>query len=316
MQHMKTLIRFLVIGLLSVSAALARDPIERVVQKSFAVQPGGLLKVETQGGDITVTPGSGNEVVVVARQKIRAKNDAEADELLQKLQLEISQSGNDVTATAKYEKRPSGLKFRLWPPVQVSFEITVPARFDTQLGTSGGDVVIGDVTGAMRVGTSGGDVKIGRIDGTVQASTSGGDIELRESSGAARLDTSGGDIAVGRVVGATKITTSGGDIDADTVEGSLNAHTSGGDVKARIKGALADDCSLSTSGGDVEVTLDQSAAFQLDAATSGGDVDAAGLAITIERGGVGNSRLVGAVNGGGPKLKLRTSGGDIEIRAR
>lgn len=298
MQHMKTLIRFLVIGLLSVSAALARDPIERVVQKSFAVQPGGLLKVETQGGDITVTPGSGNEVVVVARQKIRAKNDAEADELLQKLQLEISQSGNDVTATAKYEKRPSGLKFRFWPPVQVSFEITVPARFDTQLGTSGGDVVIGDLTGAMRVGTSGGDIRIGRIDGTVQASTSGGDME------------------VGRVVGATKITTSGGDIDVDTLEGSLNAHTSGGDVKARIKGALADDCSLSTSGGDVEVTLDQSAAFQLDAATSGGDVDAAGLAITIERGGVGKSRLVGAVNGGGPKLKLRTSGGDIEIRAR
>ena len=313
---MKSLIRFFVIGLLSVSAALARDPIERVVQKSFAVEPGGLLKVETQGGDITVKPGAGNEVVVVARQKIRAKNDAQADELLQKLQFDISQSGNDVTATAKYEKRPSGLKFRFWPPVQVSFEVIVPERFDTQLGTSGGDIVIGDLAGAMRVGTSGGDIKIGRIDGTVQASTSGGDIELRESSGSAKLDTSGGDVEVGRVVGDAKITTSGGDIDVEAVEGSLSAHTSGGDVKARINGTLAADCSLGTSGGDVEVTLDKNAAFHLDAATSGGDVDADGLTITIERGGIGKSRLVGAVNGGGPKLKLRTSGGDIEIHTR
>lgn len=313
---MKTLIRFLVIGLLGVSAALARDPLERVVQKSFAVQPGGMLKVETQGGDITVRPGEGNEVVVVARQKIRARNDAEADELLKKLQLDISQSGNDVTAVAKYEKRVPGVNFRFWPPVQVSFEITVPTRFDTQLGTSGGDVVIGDLTGAMQAGTSGGDIKIGRIDGTVKASTSGGDIELLESTGAAKLDTSGGDIEVGRVVGATKITTSGGDIDVDAVEGSLSAHTSGGDVTARLSGALADDCSLGTSGGDVKVTLDQGAAFQLDASTSGGDVEADGLTIKIERGGIGKSRLVGAVNGGGPLLKLRTSGGDIEIHTR
>jgi hypothetical protein len=56
------------------------------------------------------------------------------------------------------------------------------------------------------------------------------------------------------------------------------------------------------------------AGFHLDASTSGGEVRADGLTITLEHGGSGKSKLVGAVNGGGPRLKLRTSGGDVRIR--
>ena len=50
------------------------------------------------------------------------------------------------------------------------------------------------------------------------------------------------------------------------------------------------------------------------ASTSGGSVDAEGLTLTLEKGG--RSRLAGNVNGGGPLLKLRTSGGNIEVRTR
>jgi hypothetical protein len=45
-------------------------------------------------------------------------------------------------------------------------------------------------------------------------------------------------------------------------------------------------------------------------------VKASGLTITIEKGGTGKSRLVGSVNGGGPRLKLRSSGGDVSVHTR
>jgi hypothetical protein len=64
----------------------------------------------------------------------------------------------------------------------------------------------------------------------------------------------------------------------------------------------------------VQITLPKSAAFSLDAGTSGGRVDASGLTLTLASGGVGKSKLAGTVNGGGPKIVLRTSGGDIRIR--
>lgn len=311
---MKLLSCFLSLALLG--AVSAEATIVRKVEKTFAVQPGGLLTIETQGGDVTVRPGAGDKVKVVAIQKIRAHSDAEADELLQKLQLEMTQSGNDVTATAKYEKRSWGVHFGSWPPVQVGFEVTVPANYNTKLNTSGGDIEIGDLTGDIRAHTSGGNLIVGSITGLVAVSTSGGDVRLKQASGETQLKTSGGDVEVGRVIGATEVSTSGGDISVDSVEGSLRAHTSGGDVAARFIGALQGDCSLSTSGGDVKVVVSDETGFNLDASTSAGEVEVSGLTIKIERGAIGKSRLSGAVNGGGPQLKLRTSGGGIEVRAR
>ena len=87
------------------------------------------------------------------------------------------------------------------------------------------------------------------------------------------------------------------------------------DVK-NYAGPLKGDCRLGTSGGKVTAVVEKSVAFDLDASTSGGDVSATGMTITIDKGGVGRSRLAGKVNGGGPLLKLRTSGGNIRIEPR
>jgi hypothetical protein len=78
---------------------------------------------------------------------------------------------------------------------------------------------------------------------------------------------------------------------------------------------LQEECSLSTSGGSVNVTVDKTAAFRLDASTSGGGVDATGLTLTLESNSRDRGRLAGTVNGGGPLLKLRSSGGGISVRA-
>ena len=110
--------------------------------------------------------------------------------------------------------------------------------------------------------------------------------------------------------------TSGGGIKIESAEVQLRAHTSGGGIRAGINGSLRDECSLSTSGGSVRVSVDKAAAFRLDASTSGGDVDAEGLTLTLEKASRGRGRLAGAVNGGGPLLKLRASGGSISVRTQ
>ena len=313
---MKIIPCLLAAALMTTLTATARPVIKRVVEETFTVQPGGQLSVNTSGGDVKVRPGSDDKVHIIAHQNIRASSDAEADKLLEKLTFKLEQSGNDVSAMAKYEKRISGFHFGSWPPVQVSFEVTVPSHYNVNVRTSGGSIVVGNLAGEVDAKTSGGDVTVGKIDGKVMAHTSGGDIELDESSQEADLSTSGGDIVVGRVLGPAEVSTSGGNIKVGSVEGRLKAHSSGGDVSAVINGPLTGDCTLDTSGGNVRATVDRMAAFDLDASTSGGDVNAEGLTITIKRGGVGKSRLSGAVNGGGPKLKLHTSGGDVDIKTR
>lgn len=313
---MKTLTRLLLLGAALAAPLALSAKITRTVEKTFAVQSGGNLKAATQGGDITVKTSDRPGVHILVKQVIRAATEQEADEILTKLTLTLEQSGNDVTAESKYEKRGPGTWFGNWPPVSVSFVITVPKSFNLRLNTSGGNIAVASLSGNVWVRTSGGDLEFARIDGDIDAGTSGGDITLQEGTARAMLRTSGGDIEIDRAGGPTDVSTSGGNIKINSVAQLTSATTSGGDVHAVIIEALRQDTLLSTSGGDVEVEMVKGAGFQLDASTSGGDVNASGLTITIEKGGTGKSKLVGAVNGGGPRLKLRSSGGDVTVRTR
>lgn len=308
---MKSQTLLLAAGLLAAWPVSTFARIERVVEKTFSVQPGGQLKVETQGGEIRVQTSTESKVTVVAKQKIRADSEAEADELLKKLELTIEQDGGDVSATAKYERGHWGRM-----PVEVDFLVTVPKHYNVSVGTSGGDVRVSDLDGKVHARTSGGNVSLGKITGDVDANTSGGNVSLEEGLGSVKLGTSGGNIRVERAVGSTDLDTSGGDIEIKSVESAVHAETSGGNVSAGIRGPLKGDCVLSTSGGRVRATVDKTAAFDLDASTSGGDVEADGLTIAISKGGAGKSKLAGKVNGGGPLLKLRSSGGDIVVATR
>lgn len=314
---MKTRTRFLVaVGLLTAFFSSAHAKVERVVEKTFTVQPGGTLRLETQSGEIRVSPSADNVVKVTAREKIRAGSEAEADALLKKLELTIEQNGNDVTATAKYERQALGFHVGAWPPVTVDFIVSVPASFATDLRTSGGGITVGDLAGKVNARTSGGEIKLGKIGAAVEARTSGGGVTLESARGAVNLHTSGGNIAAGVVGGEAEMSTSGGGIRIDAVEGALRASTSGGSIRAGFTGPITGDCSLSTSGGSVKVTVDKAAAFRLDASTSGGSVDAEGLTITLEKSNRGRTQLAGAVNGGGALLKLRSSGGDVVVKTR
>jgi len=87
-----------------------------------------------------VEPGAGNTVQVLAKERIRADSEKEADEVLKNLTLTIEQQGNDVLAKARYSRGAAG-----WfgtQPVQVDFVVTVPGRYSTDLKTSGGNITV------------------------------------------------------------------------------------------------------------------------------------------------------------------------------
>lgn len=311
---MKSLLCLLAAGALLTAPLHAK--IVRNVEKTFTVQPGGTFRGSTQGGDIKVTSADIDEVRVTARQTFHTDSEKEADEMIAEAKFTLVQQGNDVVAEFRVEKKSSGWSRGNWPRVSVDYIVAVPRAYSLDLRTSGGDIDVGNVKGSVKARTSGGDMEFARVEGDIDAHTSGGNVLLREGTASAKLGTSGGNIHVERAGGPTQVSTSGGDIRLESVARLISATTSGGDIYAKVTEPITEDTTLGTSGGTVKVWVQKGSAFTLDANTSGGDVDAEGLTLTIERGGVGKSRLVGAVNGGGPRLKLRSSGGSILIRAQ
>ncbi|MEY3774442.1 MAG: hypothetical protein RLZZ129_1222 [Verrucomicrobiota bacterium] len=287
---MKIITSVIAAGVLGLCPIVAQAKIERLVEKSFAVQPGSHLRVSTEGGHITLKPGADGTVSITARQKVRANTEARADELLKDLELTLEQSGDGITAAAKYLARKSG-----WGSggrlVQVDFEITVPAALNAELRTSGGHIKVGDLQGNLTARTSGGQIQLGHIRGEVKAGTSGGSVTLAQASGPVELRTSDGSITVGNLRGRMQARARQGTIFFRQIDGSVDARTEKGDVVvSRCTGAvtlrtvqgsirigtIGGRASLETVDGDIEF---QAAHAPVVAVTRSGDITAGFAAV-------------------------------------
>lgn len=285
----------LLVSLLALSLPLAAfADIERTVQKTYDVSDGRLFKLKTFDGPIEVSTGGASRVSITLQEKIDASDDAEADALLAKVKLVFENAEDGVTVLAECpEKHGFSVFGRNRCGVSLRWKVVVPKNFNVDLDTAGGAITVSDLKGNVRADTSGGAIRLGEIDGKVHADTSGGEIKVDKVTGPASLDTSGGAIRVARA------------------ENTVHADTSGGAVEVGFYGPLKGASTLDTSGGSITVRVDDTAAFDLVADTSGGRVKCE-LPI-VDRGDHENDHLEGKVNGGGPRLKLDTSSGDIRI---
>jgi DUF4097 and DUF4098 domain-containing protein YvlB len=326
---MKTLLTTL--SLVSLAGFTALAATEENIHETRAAKPGGTLVVDVDFGSIEVTPGDNNKVVVDAHRKIDASSKEKEQEYLAAVPITVTTEGDKVIVRAVREHESLGKQF--WhmmghTTTQGHYAVKVPANFNLNLDTAGGDISSHGLTGNVKVDTSGGDLTFAQIHGDIHADTSGGDISTKDCDGANDLDTSGGRIEVtgghGRLnvdtsggdvtvlnrVGDTKAHSSGGKLRLGHISGKLNAETSGGSVSAILPSPVAGDVRLETSGGSITLLAPPNAALTIDAETSAGGVRSD---LPISRLSADEDSLKGTINGGGTQVVLRSSAGSIEI---
>jgi DUF4097 and DUF4098 domain-containing protein YvlB len=302
----------------------ADDNAESYIRKSFDVSAGGKLTIRADRGSINVKTGSGDRVEI---EVTREPGRGQSEEILKRHHISFTQDGKDVLVRAEMEDQK-----RFWKNnnLKVRYEVTVPAKYDVNLKTSGGSIAVRDLDGDAHTETSGGGLTFTAIKGPVFGRTSGGsihvagatrDVDVRTSGGGLTIDdaignivahTSGGSIHVGQTKGSITAETSGGGIELRGAGGPVSARTSGGSIHAAITSQPNGDCLFTTSGGGIDVKLPADLAFDLDAHTSGGSVSTE-LSVTMQ-GEMKKNLLRSKLNGGGPKLTLSTSGGSIHLR--
>ena len=298
---------------------------EDVIRKGFNVGDGGTLHLDGAVGAIrVVTGGTG-----VAFEITRKADDRHSEKLMSEHRITFEQSGNDVIVKSELDRDGFGW-FRWDGDYEVQWNIRVPDHYNLDVETSGGSIRIDEIQGNVEARTSGGSIQTGRIsgEGTLKTSggsitvdgatarlvahTSGGSITVGDTTGPVEAKTSGGSIKLARTGGEVVARTSGGGIRIEDAMGRVDAKTSGGSIHATLSRQPAADSSLSTSGGSVIVSLAPSVAVELDAKASGGGVHS-DVPVTVQ-GVLDDDSLQGRINGGGPKLVLRTSGGGIRVK--
>src|SRR3990172_220675 len=167
------------------------------LQKSFQVEPGGKLTLESDLGSVDVTPGTGNTVTIRVEREAKAHTKEDAEKILKDMTFDFRQESKNVFVTAKYKH--GGLFRSNWGNrIQLKFMVTVPSKYDLDLKTAGGSMKVNDLEGSVVAHTSGGSLHFGRIIGPVTANTSGGSIHLDGGTGSVAVDTSGGSIKIGK----------------------------------------------------------------------------------------------------------------------
>jgi DUF4097 and DUF4098 domain-containing protein YvlB len=272
----------IVFGLLAVGTASAA---ERTLERTFTVSPGGSLIVDADSASVRVSGGDSNQVTV--RMSARGP-----EKELANMRLEADQKDDGVTVTMRRQQKNGWFNWGSWNSDE-RIEVTVPKRYQVSVRTGGGSVELADTTG------------------TAKLQTSGGDIAARNVTGNLNARTSGGGILADRIRGDVDANTSGGDVRLLNVDGRIKGNTSGGSVRCSLVGANR-GISATTSGGDIEVIVPRATSGNFNAATSGGGVT---LEIPISTTEMKDGRASGSLNGGGPPIEARTSGGNISLRA-
>ena len=345
------MLRLLVTAVVLASFVHAAD-IGDQVHKSIPVSSATRLALQADFGAIRVAAGGEQSAGIEVYFRGDPVSRSEFDRMLRDFKLDVRREGSDIRVTGRFQNgwRPQSvfwmldsvafggahptcrngecLEYSAWLR-EMEYRITVPRKFGVDLETSNGPISVTGIKGEVDARTSGGVLTFQNLDGPVNAHTSGGSITLgggkgravaKTSGGSIRISdadgdvdasTSGGSIRIERTSGRVHARTSGGEIEIREAAGAVEASTSGGGVWASFVKQRREECRLTTSGGSIHVTLAQSIHMDLDAATLGGGVWSD---FGIPNNGERHSREVRApLNGGGPLLYLRTSGGSISV---
>ena len=329
---------------------LTETTLEDIVE-TFPVAAGGKLTIDADCGAIDVQSTEDDTVSVRIQRAAQIKANRRATEILKNLDVQIAHEASDVKIEAKFvgnakrwQKRKNDL--------DVQFDIRVPRRYNLDLETACDDISVANVTGDVNVETFSAGLRLQEITGRIDAVTSIGNIDLKGFNGDVALQTKGGNITLAAGSGDVKAKTSGGNVQVVQVTGAVNGQTSGGNVTLRgcrggadlktAGGSIAVENDgpvlAKTSGGSIRCQLQKAATRQnllLDLETMGGSINttlASDIAATVEAKVLGGSvttefpvtveasetvkpdQLQGAINGGGPLLKLRCVGGNIILR--
>jgi DUF4097 and DUF4098 domain-containing protein YvlB len=191
---------------------------------------------------------------------------------------------------------------------------------ESWLETAGGDISVRESGGPIHTLTAGGNIQVQRALATVSARTAGGRIEVLQANGIVLADNSGGSIQVGSAPGV-RVASAGGSIRLRGSSGSLRAVTDVGSILAEfMSGARLQDSILSTGAGDITVYIPSNLALTVKALNEtgpSGRIVSEFSEILVRQAAEAARQGVlaeGALNGGGPVLRLTSAGGTIYLK--
>lgn len=281
---------------------------ELMIDESFKMSPGGLLSVSVGDADIRVETHAADEVDI--QIFLDGRNMEKAREYFENQNFEVEKEGATVYVRTSPKRR--NFNWNNQGGARITLSVALPDRFDTELKTSDGNIMMSSIEGRVVLHTSDGDITTKALKGpAITLRTSDGDITT-EALEAEQISvtTSDGDIRLESIdADDIAIRTSDGDINANDIRGRSSISTSDGDI--RIASASGSELAIRTSDGDI--VADNLTADHSQVQTSDGSIALRNVAGALTA-KTSSGNLDVSLQGPAHDVSLRTGDGDIYIR--
>jgi DUF4097 and DUF4098 domain-containing protein YvlB len=174
-------------------------------------------------------------------------------------------------------------------------------------GTSN-DLTFSEIKGKItQSGEIRGEVHIEHASGAIHLHTTVTDLEVAELPGDLTLNDD--DLRVSEAKGPVRVQTHSKDIDLSQIYGDSHVETRDGSISVAPAGNYAVEAK--NDKGDVEVTLPPNASASVEASAHNGDIV---TDYQVKVSGDDNKTARGVIGGGGARLLLSASNGDVRIK--
>src|SRR6056297_1780314 len=146
------LILFFIQIIIVTAAYSATDEFSKDLHKEFNADQNTLLFIENKFGDVNINNWDENKVVIDVTITVDHRNEDKAKELLEYIQVDITQEENTIKAITTIDKKFS-----------IDYDIKIPKNIHLDLENKYGNVFINEIYGHALVDVKYGNLKINKI---------------------------------------------------------------------------------------------------------------------------------------------------------
>lgn len=276
----------LLLLVVSVHPAFAQRA-ERNVSDTVSMDANGTVYINNHDGAITVTPWDRNEVQYEAR--ITHKRQEGVDNT----KIRVDASSSSLRLETDFDDVP---RDGLWggrSAPNVFYILKVPVDASIVIDDHESTIDIRDLTGDVEIDTHDGSMTLTNLRGDVEIDTHDGSMELTNLTGEVEIDTHDSDLRATGLTGPFEIDTHDGDIDLTfaSLNGPITIDSH--DARATITFPPGTGFNLTADMGD-DASIDVEPSLSVSKVRGGG--------------------MQGTANGGGPKIRVSSHDGDLQIR--
>jgi len=296
--------------------AHAQNPNE--FHKTFPLNPGGTVSVNTISGTIRVSSWDENQV------KIDAVKTADREQDLAFVDIQVDATPAGITIRTLYTGGVrGGNPRRIGSTVSVNYDIKVPrsAQLSPLISMSGDIQVVGPVAQVIARSTSG-SVSANQVTGGAQVTSTSGDVTARRIGGVLVARSISGTLVVEDVDSQATATSNSGDVTVRGAKGDVVANAHSGAVRVeRVSGratARAFSGAVVVSDVDGDVTAEsasdqltiQTVRGRVNATTSSGEIVVKGAQNGVRAFSVSGSIVLYSSKG---RLDLTSTSADLQL---